>query len=317
VIHKPATLVFIFRPARGPRAPSRRGSAANRSSHPGSWLFREAGSQTAPCAHACRPCRRQRPTDNRLQSARRLFPRSVPAIGQPFLRFYGQDFAVRHAVPMRHGLGTEVKAMSHARLEVVLHQPLLDERAFSEGRARFSPADAASPVPRRGNECRRAWLSVGWVVRSGVGSVVGSCFPSFSTEIRDHQTGRTRRPRRGTSSRPGRHSLRPVAGVPAWPASGRSGAWTRAGCNTAAQSVKACTVCSPSRARCSRWPGEWVGERPEQTIRSGLHAETIALWLLIGRYRSVKSEGREAEQQCPAFGRRRAQVDSRILSAIR
>jgi hypothetical protein len=48
-------LVFIFRPATRPRAPSRRGSAANRSSHPGSWPLREAGSQPAPCAHACRP----------------------------------------------------------------------------------------------------------------------------------------------------------------------------------------------------------------------------------------------------------------------
>ena len=43
-----------------------------------------------------------------------------------------ENLAVSDAVPAGHGLGTEVEFVPDYRLKVVLHQPLLDERAFGE-----------------------------------------------------------------------------------------------------------------------------------------------------------------------------------------
>src|SRR2546430_2016489 len=85
-------------------------------------------------AHVCAAlCRLQRPSNDGLQSPRRLIARSIPAIGESLIGFDDQYFAVSHAVPMRHGRSAEVEPMAHDRLKVVLHQPFVYQRALSDG----------------------------------------------------------------------------------------------------------------------------------------------------------------------------------------
>jgi hypothetical protein len=52
-----------------------------------------------------------------------------PVIGKPFFGFEEQDLAINDAVPMRHRRSSEVEPVANERLEVVPHQPLLDQRA--------------------------------------------------------------------------------------------------------------------------------------------------------------------------------------------
>src|SRR6516165_2177057 len=44
-----------------------------------------------------------------------------------------EDLTVDDAVPMRHWPGAEIKLVPDNRLEVVLHQPFLDQRSLGEG----------------------------------------------------------------------------------------------------------------------------------------------------------------------------------------
>src|SRR5262252_1807364 len=77
-------------------------------------------------------CRRQRPGNDGPQSVRCLLAGRVPAIGEPFTGFHDQNLA-DDAVPLWHRLGAEIESVAHDRLEIVLHQPLLDQRTLREG----------------------------------------------------------------------------------------------------------------------------------------------------------------------------------------
>src|SRR5439155_23463902 len=58
-------------------------------------------------------------------------------IGEPSIGFDDQNFAVGNTIPVPHGLGAEVESVTHHRLEVVLHEPLLDQRALGESAPDF------------------------------------------------------------------------------------------------------------------------------------------------------------------------------------
>lgn len=60
--------------------------------------------------------RRERASDHGLVSLRRLFARSVPAVGEPRTGFDDQDLAVGHAVPMWHGRGAKIEPVTNERL---------------------------------------------------------------------------------------------------------------------------------------------------------------------------------------------------------
>jgi hypothetical protein len=49
--------------------------------------------------------------------------RKIPGVGQLFVRLDGDDLAVQHAAPV----AAKIKVMTYDGLEVVLHQPLLDQ----------------------------------------------------------------------------------------------------------------------------------------------------------------------------------------------
>jgi hypothetical protein len=85
---------------------------------------------------------------------RRLLARSVPAIADPLIGFDEQDLAVGHAVPMRHRRGAEIGPVADDRLEVVVHQPLLDQRALREGAPHAFRPPARPPVAGARAEAR-------------------------------------------------------------------------------------------------------------------------------------------------------------------
>jgi hypothetical protein len=58
-----------------------------------------------------------------LQIVGRIVVRNVPCVGQRFVRLDGEDLAVQHATP----LSMKIEPVTHSRLEVVLHEPLLDQ----------------------------------------------------------------------------------------------------------------------------------------------------------------------------------------------
>src|SRR3954449_1910043 len=58
-----------------------------------------------------------------LEIERRVVMREIPGVGERLLRLDGEDLAVQHAAP----LAAKVEAVAHVRLEVVLHQPFLDQ----------------------------------------------------------------------------------------------------------------------------------------------------------------------------------------------
>src|SRR5262249_1320156 len=65
-------------------------------------------------------------------SARRFVAGRVPRVGQPPVRFDHEDLAVDDTVPSGYGLGAEVERVADDWLEVVLHQPFLEQRAWRE-----------------------------------------------------------------------------------------------------------------------------------------------------------------------------------------
>src|SRR3954453_210844 len=91
--------------------------------------------------------RRQRPGDDGPQPAGRLLARGVPAVGEPLAGFDDQHLAVDHAVPVRQWRGAEAEPVADDGLEVVPHQPLLEQRALRKGapdllrRVRHLPLD--------------------------------------------------------------------------------------------------------------------------------------------------------------------------------
>ena len=70
--------------------------------------------------------RNQGPNDDAHQ------PHGVPAIGELLVGFDDQNFGIDYAVPIGHGCGAEIEPMAHDGLEVVVHQPLLDQRTLRE-----------------------------------------------------------------------------------------------------------------------------------------------------------------------------------------
>src|SRR4051794_34422979 len=77
--------------------------------------------------------RRQRPGDDGPQPVGRLLARGVPAVGEPLAGFDDQHLAVDHAVPVRQWRGAEAELVADDGLEVIPHQPLLEQRALREG----------------------------------------------------------------------------------------------------------------------------------------------------------------------------------------
>src|SRR3954468_8613107 len=65
----------------------------------------------------------ERKGDDALQIVSRIVVRKVPGVGQRSVRLYDKDLAVQHAAPVT----TKIETMTHVRLEVVFHQPLLDQ----------------------------------------------------------------------------------------------------------------------------------------------------------------------------------------------
>jgi hypothetical protein len=64
-------------------------------------------------------------------------PQSAPAIGKLFVRFDDHDLAIDYPVPIAHGGGAKIELMANHRLEVIVHQPLLDQPAFCESTPDF------------------------------------------------------------------------------------------------------------------------------------------------------------------------------------
>jgi hypothetical protein len=56
----------------------------------------------------------------------------VPGEGKPRRRLEGQHLGIDESVPLRRRRGAEGEAMTHDRLEIVLHQPVLDQRALGQ-----------------------------------------------------------------------------------------------------------------------------------------------------------------------------------------
>src|SRR6185312_4654377 len=52
----------------------------------------------------------------------------IPSVGQRFVRLDGEDLAVQHAAPV----SAKIEPVAHDRLEVVLHEPLLDQVRLRE-----------------------------------------------------------------------------------------------------------------------------------------------------------------------------------------
>ena len=77
------------------------------------------------------PGRCQRPCDHAPH------PQCAPAIGELLVGFDDQDFTLDDAIPIGHGGGAKTKSMAHRRLEVVIHQPFLDQSAFRESAPDF------------------------------------------------------------------------------------------------------------------------------------------------------------------------------------
>ena len=69
---------------------------------------------------------------DRVQPAGSLIAGGVLAPGETPGWLDDEDLAVSDAVPTGHRFGAKVELVPDNRLKVVLHQPLLDERAFGE-----------------------------------------------------------------------------------------------------------------------------------------------------------------------------------------
>src|SRR5262249_52484164 len=93
----------------------------------------------------------RRQVAGRLEPVRRLLARRIPAVGEPPVWLDRQHLAIDHAVPARrHWLGAEVEAMAHAGLEIVLHQPLFEERRLGERAPDLLPRMRQLPLDDQG-----------------------------------------------------------------------------------------------------------------------------------------------------------------------
>src|SRR5262245_12111737 len=71
------------------------------------------------------PCARwgEREGHHALQIVGRIVVLEVPGVGQRFVRLDREDLAVQHAAPV----SAKIETVTHGWLEVILHQPLLDQ----------------------------------------------------------------------------------------------------------------------------------------------------------------------------------------------
>src|SRR6185437_4330222 len=67
--------------------------------------------------------RRQRKRHHALEIVGRVVMDEIPAVGQRLVRLDGEHLAIQHSAPF----AAKVEAVAHLGLEVVLHQPLLDQ----------------------------------------------------------------------------------------------------------------------------------------------------------------------------------------------
>src|SRR5437763_4884692 len=63
-----------------------------------------------------------------LQMVGRIVVRKIPGVGQRFVRLDGEDLAVQYAAPV----AAKIETMTHDWLEVVFHQPLLNQVRLRE-----------------------------------------------------------------------------------------------------------------------------------------------------------------------------------------
>src|SRR5262249_14731383 len=66
---------------------------------------------------------RERKGHDTLQIESWIVVRKIPSVGQRSVRLDGKDFAIQYAAPV----SAKIEAVAHDWLEVVLHQPLLDQ----------------------------------------------------------------------------------------------------------------------------------------------------------------------------------------------
>src|SRR5262249_17463416 len=71
----------------------------------------------------------EREDHHALQIVGRIVVLEVPRVGQRFLRLDGEDLAVQYAAPV----SAKIETVTHGWLEVILHQPLLDQMWLGEG----------------------------------------------------------------------------------------------------------------------------------------------------------------------------------------
>src|SRR5882757_894179 len=125
-----------------------------------------------------------------LQIVGRILVRKIPGVGQRLVRLDGEHLAIQHAAPV----SAKIETVTHGRLEVVLHQPLLDQMrlrerapdlfrrmrdlAFDNDRARFGRSFVhwsilLSRSSRSSNRlCQKPAI---WLVQSVSGAKARSC----------------------------------------------------------------------------------------------------------------------------------------------
>src|SRR5689334_1560539 len=70
-----------------------------------------------------RACGGEREGDHALQVEGGVLVIEIPGVGQRLVWLDGKDLAVEHAAPF----SAQIEAMAYGRLEIVLHEPLLDQ----------------------------------------------------------------------------------------------------------------------------------------------------------------------------------------------
>ena len=71
------------------------------------------------------------PGDDALQA------HGAPTVGESRVRLDQEDFTVDDSAPVGDGRGAEAETMVYGGLEIIFHQPLLDESALGEGAPDF------------------------------------------------------------------------------------------------------------------------------------------------------------------------------------
>ena len=167
--------------------------------------------------------------------------------------------------------------MAHDGLEVVLHQLLLDQRALCKGAPDLFRRIRQLPFNHKGNESRQTWSLVHPFQQSF--EAIEPVAPEVAIEAHPVDQG-------GQSFRPGAVvGLASFAPITTRAASFRTARCLEiAGCETPEPSVRACTVCSPSRLGRSKIARRVASAK---ALQSWFGAEAIdrriTRWLWVGQ----------------------------------